>query len=397
MIKFGGIDWLVVDTDADKMFVLSADPVNYLPIHNKDIPVTWEKCSLRKWLNNDFIKRFNRSELSRIVESTTTIFPTGVYEDTYETYVKDKVFLLNYRQAEELFKYDVERLCFNSEDTRCYWWLLPIGNTGDMYCYCDNFGQVTYSGCMANDKGGSVSYNINCNNKRNEKYAVRPAMWIKKEDAYDHAKHIIWKDYVMENDELQFGFYETGKNNETHPLVWKILEKKENRALIITKYGLEIKQFNNKLKTTNWNSCSLRKWLNNDFYNMAISDKDKPRVLLTGVITPKTKYSEAYQGKNTMDKVFLLSIDEVNKYFDCDVDRICKPSPKLAKEHFEGDSWCGSCRWWLRNVGVFSETAAYVDYFGEVMPYGAHDDKALYPQAVTEELCVRPAMWISLD
>ena len=44
------------------------------------------------------------------------------------------------------------------------------------------------------------------------------------------------------------------------------------------------------------------------------------------------------QGKNTKDKLFLLSIDEVKKYFPDEVDRICKPMPKIAKDMKEYDN-----------------------------------------------------------
>ena len=81
-------------------------------------------------------------------------------------------------------------------------------------------------------------------------------------------------------------------------------------------------------------------------------------------------------GNDTEDNIFLLSIDEANKYFKSDDERIA---------NYDGEAaW-----WWLRSPGYDGSNAAYVnrggnvDYFGD---YVSHDD-----------IAIRPALWINLE
>lgn len=82
-------------------------------------------------------------------------------------------------------------------------------------------------------------------------------------------------------------------------------------------------------------------------------------------------------GNNTTDKMFLLSIDEVNKYFTSDSDRIAYLSNLTVVD------------WWLRSPGYnYGCGGAYVNKNGVVDDFGinAYCSKA-----------VRPAMWIDIS
>ena len=59
----------------------------------------------------------------------------------------------------------------------------------------------------------------------------------------------------------------------------------------------------------------------------------------------------------TNDKIFLLSIDEVNKYFASDNDRVA---------YYNGDP----CSWWLRVSGCDQFYAPYVSSDGFVTLHG---------------------------
>lgn len=96
-------------------------------------------------------------------------------------------------------------------------------------------------------------------------------------------------------------------------------------------------------------------------------------------------------GNDTEDKVFLLSIEEANRYFKYDSERQCV-STEYAKANgaytYEIDG-ASNCFWWLRSQGGYSnKSASVVNSDGTVSKYGnAVDDN---------RDCVRPAMWISL-
>lgn len=49
------IAWRVLSTSDDKILVISDKVLDCQPYNTSDADVTWETCSLRKWLNNDFL------------------------------------------------------------------------------------------------------------------------------------------------------------------------------------------------------------------------------------------------------------------------------------------------------------------------------------------------------
>jgi len=70
-IRFGNYEWIILKTDieARKMLVSSKSYVIRLPFNDKDEAVTWENCTLRNWLNNEFIKEFSNFEREHISET----------------------------------------------------------------------------------------------------------------------------------------------------------------------------------------------------------------------------------------------------------------------------------------------------------------------------------------
>ena len=82
-------------------------------------------------------------------------------------------------------------------------------------------------------------------------------------------------------------------------------------------------------------------------------------------------------GNNTIDKVFLLSIDEVNKYFKSDIDR----------EVYLSDGT--SVWWWLRSPGDGSRNAASVGGIGSVYEFGDRVSSVFG--------AVRPALWVDIS
>lgn len=75
------IEWLILDKIDGYMLLLSKNILDYLPTNKKKERVTWETCSIRKWLNNEFVnKAFNDSERSRIADAT--LGPDTTFPDT---------------------------------------------------------------------------------------------------------------------------------------------------------------------------------------------------------------------------------------------------------------------------------------------------------------------------
>jgi len=96
------------------------------------------------------------------------------------------------------------------------------------------------------------------------------------------------------------------------PYRWKILEVKEKTALLITYEVVEQVYPHNKEEDYVWETSSLRNYLNSEFYSK-FSSEEKERILT--VKLPNSKVL-SLGGNITEDKIFLLTKEELFKYFD---------------------------------------------------------------------------------
>ncbi len=190
-------------------------------------------------------------------------------------------------------------------------------------------------------------------------------------------------DYVV------FGIYEQDNNtsNGKEDIEWLVLAREGDRVLVISKYALDYQQYNTSYRDVTWETCSLRKWLNGTFISNAFSSDEQNMIQSTTVTADKNPSYSTSPGSNTTDKVFLLSITEVNQYFSSDSARQCQGTAYCyAQGAYKGSN--GNCWWWLRSPGSDTRSAASVGNDGSVYEDGffVYDD----------HLAVRPALWIDL-
>lgn len=195
---------------------------------------------------------------------------------------------------------------------------------------------------------------------------------------------------------VYFGSYEQD-NDETNgkeDVEWLVLEKEENKALIISKYALDCQQYNTSYTPITWETCSLRKWLNGTFVSAAFNSEEQNCIISSPVTADRNPSYDTHPGNNTTDKVFLLSIPEANRYFSSDEARKCVPTYYAIAQgantsndyHIDGKP---TCWWWLRSPGRDFYYDASIYYDGSVYNRGYFVNNNNY--------AVRPAMWISLD
>ncbi len=190
-------------------------------------------------------------------------------------------------------------------------------------------------------------------------------------------------------DVVIFGTYEQDNNtaNGQEDIEWLVLAKEDGRILIISKYALDCRKYSRNYLNGTWETCSLRKWLNRNFLNKAFNAGERAMIpSVTVSADENAKYNLTSPGNNTMDKVFLLSITEANKYYSI---RMCQGTDyvyaqgKLIKYESLG------CRWWLRSPGMDSYYAAYVNSDGSISYLGAC--------RYVDYEGVRPALWIEYE
>lgn len=197
---------------------------------------------------------------------------------------------------------------------------------------------------------------------------------------------------------VYWGRYEQDNNtwNGKERIAWTVLDIRDGKALLISRYGLDCQPYNKKLEDVTWENSSIRSWLNDQFYNNAFSADEQSAIILTHVDNSKAQIGSvsADPGKDTTDRLFLLSALEADTYFSNDRERCCEPTlyaqeqgvyTGLSVNKVDG-KWMGA--WWLRTPGYFNIAAAKV-LIGGVINYQSH--------VITEHTAIRPACWVDLS
>lgn len=172
------IEWLVLKVKDGKALVISKYALDCKPYNTSDTDVTWENCTLRRWLNNDFINAaFSAEEKSMIPTVTVSADNNPDYSTNPGNATQDQVFLLSVTEANNYFNSDSARQCeltdfavangayvnSNDDNYNCRWWLRSPG----LY-------QNTAASVISNGVVGDYGYYVD-----DDDYgAVRPALWI---------------------------------------------------------------------------------------------------------------------------------------------------------------------------------------------------------------------------
>ena len=241
---------------------------------------------------------------------------------------------------------------------------------------------------------------------------------------------------------ITFGSYEQNGDLSNGPedLEWIVVEKKDGKALLLSRYAIDAKPYDAgdkdgnivRISGSTWENCTLRKWLNDDFYKTAFSLAKRRAIANTYIENDDSyKFWQNYTyhneledtaggmlhsdpvsssnplgaegGRDTTDKVFLLSLNEVQDRFDgrifneaiSDTENhneslSCQATPYAVsimekdKMGLPSDDDYIPCSWWLRSPGI-------IEIYGAVI----HSDGTIghgWTNAV--DCYVRPAIWV---
>ncbi len=205
---------------------------------------------------------------------------------------------------------------------------------------------------------------------------------------------------------VEFGTYpQTASGTDSTPIEWLVLARDGNKALLISRYGLDAQPYNTKQTevTVTWEECTLRTWLNGTFMNKAFTANEQTGILLTNVDNSSSQGYSGWStsgGNNTQDKIFLLSYAEANQYLDVTYDdsknmksRVTptayakKQGALTSYDYKTADGDESGWWWWLRSSGRIQSNAALV-YF---------DGSLTYYYVTYGSACVRPALWVNIE
>ncbi len=201
------------------------------------------------------------------------------------------------------------------------------------------------------------------------------------------------------NSIVSFGRYPQDGAGADEALEWIVLDKQEHRVLLLSRYGLDAKPYNTKKESVAWENCSLRAWLNSEFLNKAFDENDQRAILTSSINNDQSECCAEWNttgGKNTQDKVFLLSCAEAKRYLDIKEDGSMHPGARvkptayatrngvLSRESLKREE---AGVWWLRSPGFRQDIAADVDVDGSLSSHFVDMRSG----------CVRPALWVDIN
>lgn len=191
---------------------------------------------------------------------------------------------------------------------------------------------------------------------------------------------------VQVNGIIKFGSY-IQELDQKEPIEWIVLDKQEDKMLVVSKKILDCRKYHNKYEKINWEYSDIRKWLNNDFLNNAFSSEEQTQILQSKIINESNPTYKSNSGNKTFDKVFLLSINEANRYFKDEKARRAKGS-NSAKNHNLWIDIYGNGFYWLRSSDD-RQYSAVIDLRGDVSDFGHFVGNDRYG--------IRPALWIKFE
>ena len=203
---------------------------------------------------------------------------------------------------------------------------------------------------------------------------------------------------------VTFGRYEQDRKKENGPeaIEWIVLDARDGKCLLLSRYGLDTFAYNDRFEATTWETGTLRKWLNGTFTDEAFTQEELSALQWTEVDNSPAQGCGnwlAEGGNNTRDRVFLLSFAEANRYLNVTQENTGNIQARVAPTAYadaksadadpekitadgERAGW-----WWLRSPGFHQKSAAVVCADGSAGFYAVHNKAG----------SVRPAVWADLS
>jgi len=186
---------------------------------------------------------------------------------------------------------------------------------------------------------------------------------------------------------------------------WLVLDTQDDKALVISEKVLSQRQWHYEQRLLTWEPSDMREYLNGQFFEETFTEEEKALIVETRVINNINPwFGTAGIGADTMDRVFLLSVEEVVKYFGDSglLEEVAGWSYRLrtvtvTDEYNDARTAAPISSdiapwWWLRTPGrsvnsLVDASAAVVTGVGDVIVYGIY---------LVTEGGVRPALWVKI-
>lgn len=210
---------------------------------------------------------------------------------------------------------------------------------------------------------------------------------------------VVFGAYVQ--NDRNYSWYDDAANAglAKDPVEWTVLEVQGTRALLISRHALDRRQYEgDRFKDAlSWENCALRSWLNGTFLNTAFTPEQQAAILTVTVDCREEGVSglgwTPAGGRDTQDRIYLLSAAEAQDYFPNDAARTARASVSASGRSGNGtEESLPVVTWWLRSTTGGNAGSAQC---GCVPGDGALDSSDSV-SAANDYLYVRPVMWVDL-
>ncbi len=178
---------------------------------------------------------------------------------------------------------------------------------------------------------------------------------------------------------------------------WRVLSSTNGELFVMAEKILTIRAYNQVYTNVTWETCTLRSWLNNEFFGEAFNTMEQARIKTSTVVN--ADYGTTDGGNNTSDKLFLLSYSEVmnpaygfsSSYSTRDTARWAQGSDFAKCNGLwvqDYGSYFGNSTWLLRSPGYDPSSAGVMSYNGSVFE--------IYSMVNGELTGTRPAFKLNL-
>ena len=215
-------------------------------------------------------------------------------------------------------------------------------------------------------------------------------------------------------DNIYFGTYRQSSNGSggynTDPVKWRVLANESGKLFLISDQNLDVFEYHTENEDVTWETSTMRSWLNglaankgdgeeaidysdDNFLDTAFSAGEQEAIAETEVVNDDNPRYGTEGGNNTVDKIFLLSLDEARNtgYFADDNSRISTNTAYVAdggKINISRRDAGTADYWYLRSPALRSYNVSRVYDNGIVDDFGAY---------VSNSSTVRPAFNLDLS
>ena len=101
---------------------------------------------------------------------------------------------------------------------------------------------------------------------------------------------------------IEFGNYPQDKDGTEKPIEWIVMKNEGNQVLLLSKYVLDAKPYNEEWEGVTWQTSDIRQWLNNEFYTTAFNKSEKAKIQTSLIKNEDNSEYGTSEGNDTEDK-----------------------------------------------------------------------------------------------